>query len=72
MLFCWRTHKVKDDVQPDTQQAEILQRLENPISNPNPNSEHGDVKESIDSLMLEFAASLVKHSDFKPEFAAVK
>jgi hypothetical protein len=71
MLFCRRTHKIEDGVQLDTEQAEILQRLEGAVSNPDPNRSRGDWEESIDRIMLEFAVSLVKHSDFKPELSAI-
>ena len=72
MLFCQRTHGVRDGVQLDTKQAEILQRLEDAISNPNPNSDRQSVEESIDLLTLEFSVSLIEHSDFKPETSAIK
>ena len=70
MLFCRRTHKIKDGVQLDIRQAEILQRLEEAVSNPNHNRD--DWEESIDQIMLEFAMSLIEHSDFKPELSAIK
>ena len=72
MLFCRRTYKIEDGVQLDIKQAEILQRLEKTISNPDPNHNRDDWEESIDLIMLEFAMSLIEHSDFKPELSAIK
>jgi len=72
MLFCQRTHKIKDGVQLDTQQADILRRIGGAISTPDPNRSHSEWEESIDLITLEFIASLVKHSDFKPEPSAIK
>jgi hypothetical protein len=51
---------------------EILRRLEDAISNPEPNPGRSDVEEPMDLLTMEFTMSLVEHSDFKSELSAIK
>lgn len=71
ILFCRRIYKIKDEVQLDMEQAEILQPLEEAVSKPDTNDNHNEWEESIDEIMLRFAMSLIKHSDFKPELSAI-
>jgi len=59
-------------VQLNKRQTELLQHLEEAISNENPDLSRSMQEELVDGFMLEFAVSLIKHRDFRSELSAIK
>lgn len=72
MLFCRRTYRLEDGAQLNKQQMKLLQHLEETVFNEDPDHSRSEWEESIDAIMLKFAVSLIKHSDFKPELSVIK